>query len=40
MYCLEEIKERYFKIKEEQNVYEKKNHSGIALRGATANLVG
>lgn len=39
MYCLTEIKEHYFKTKEEQNTYEKKNYSGIALCGVTADII-
>ena len=39
MYYLAGIKEHYFKTKEEQNAYEKKNNIGIALRGVTANVV-
>ena len=39
MYCLAEIEEHYFKTKEEQNTYEKKNYSGIALCCITANGV-
>jgi hypothetical protein len=40
MYCLAEIKEHYSKTKEEQKAYEKKNYSGIALCGVTADVVG
>ena len=40
MYGLAEIKEHYFKIKEKKNSYEKKNYSGIALRGVAADVVG
>ena len=40
MYCLAEIKEHYFKRKEEQNSYEKKIYSGIALCGVITDVVG
>ena len=39
MYSLAEINEHYLKIKKEQKAYEKKNYSGIALCGVTANVV-
>lgn len=39
MYGFAEIKEHYFKRKEEQKAYEKKNYSGIALCCVTANVV-
>ena len=39
MYSLTEIKEHYLKIKKEQQAYEKKINSGIALCGVTANVV-
>ena len=39
MYSLAEINEHYLKIKKEQQAYEKKNYSGIALCGVTANVV-
>ena len=39
MYYLAGIKEHYFKTKEEQNTYEKKNYSGIAVCCITANGV-
>lgn len=40
MYCFAEIKEHNSKTKEEQNAYEKKIYSGIAVRGITAANVG
>ena len=40
MHSLTEIKEHYFKTKEEHNAYEKKNYSGIALCCITADTVG
>lgn len=40
MYSLVETKEHYFKTKEEQNAYEKKNYIGIALCCVVADTVG
>ncbi len=40
MYSLAEIKEHYFKTKDVQNIYEKKNYSGIAVRCITADIIG
>ena len=40
MYCLAEIKEHYLKIKKEQQAYEKKINSGIALCGVITDVVG
>lgn len=39
MYSLAEIEEHCFKIKKEQNVYEKEDYIGIALCGITADIV-